>query len=1058
MRRIVLLFVYFAIFLIAGAGAPTASAQSGARQVESADLSNLLWRNIGPARPSGRVTDLAVLPTRPSTFYAATATGGAWKTTTNGTTWTPVWDSEGSISLGAIALAPSNPDVVWVGTGEAWSARVSSYGDGVYKSEDGGKTWHHMGLRETQYIGRIVVHPEDENTVYVAALGSLWGPNEERGLFKTTDGGKSWTKMLYKNPHTGVVEVALDPTRPDTVYAATYLRERRAWNFVGGGPENGLFKSTDGGETWDELTNGLPDVDMGRIGLSICRSQPNTIYVAAEAQGQAGGIFRSDDRGASWERRTGKWNTRLDYGKLNCDPNNPESVYLMHVRLSRSDDGGETFRTDVIGPGGHGDWRTMWINPSNSDHLISGSDGGVYLSYDRGRNWSFIGNLPVSQFYDVAVDMQEPFYYVYGGLQDNGTFGGPSGTRYADGITNADWTLTTGGDGFYVQIDPEDPTIVYSEWQYGFLNRFDTRTGERHFIQPQPKDGENYRWNWSAPVVLSQHDRNTLYFGANYLFRSRNRGDSWDTIGPDLTRALNPLELPLMGKVWPKDAVAYHAGTADYGSISTIAESPLRAGVLAVGTDDGLIQVTTDDGENWFRIETIPGVSNRAWVTRVLLSEHDEQTLYATIDAHRDNDLKPYVVKSTDLGRTWKSIASNLPEFGHARTIAEHPQNPNLLFVGTEFGVFISIDGGGRWVQLKNNLPTVNVYDLLIHPRENDLVMATHGRGFWIMDDIGILEDLGPALGKDLHIAAVRPATQLHRYARTQRSIGADHFMVPNPPDGAIITYYVNPTLLEGDAPATTRVEVDILDTGGAFVRRLDAPQGRKGAGIQRVVWDVRHPLPYEISAEEARNSWRPPPRGAFVIPGDYRVRLRVGDKETVQSLTVRGDPEVAISTEDRRLWHDTLLQLAELDAAARASVATAERAWEQLEEVEKAMASNPDPSATLREELRGLQAAVDGVLEKLRGSGRRDIAEQPKTPPIARRIRETYFSAEASTARPTDDQLRITQETGQRLKEEVATLDRLVNGSIPAFNRKLDEAGVRWTPGRSPVAPATTQ
>ena len=1038
-------------FMAIGAGALPVSAQGGARQLESADLSNLEWRNIGPARPSGRVTDLAVLESKPSTFYAATATGGAWKTTTNGTTWTPVWDSEGSISLGAIALAPSNPNVVWVGTGEAWSARVSSYGDGVYKSEDGGKTWHHMGLTETRYIGRIAVHPEDEDTVYVAALGSLWGPNEERGLFKTTDGGETWTKMLYKNPHTGVVEVTLDRSRPDTVYAATYLRERRAWNFVGGGPENGLFKSRDGGETWVELTNGLPDVDMGRIGISICRSQPDTLYATLEAQGAAGGIFRSDDRGASWERRTGKWNTRLDYGKLNCDPNNPESVYLMHVRLSRSDDGGETFRTDVIGPGGHADWRTMWINPSNSDHLISGSDGGVYLSYDHAKSWSFVGSLPVSQFYDVAVDMQEPFYYVYGGLQDNGTFGGPSGTRYADGITNADWKLTTGGDGFYVQIDPEDPTIVYSEWQYGFLNRFDTKTGERHFIQPQPPEGENYRWNWSSPVVLSQHDRKTLYFGANYLFRSRNRGDSWDVLGPDLTRNLNPLELPLMGKVWPKDAVAYHAGTADYGSISTIAESPLRAGVLAVGTDDGLIQVTTDDGENWFRIETIPGVPNQGWVTRVLLSGHAEETLYATIDAHHDNDFKPYVVKSTDLGRTWKSITDNLPEFGHARAIAEHPRNPNLLFVGTEFGVFVSLDGGGRWVQLKNNLPTVNVYDLLIHPRENDLVIATHGRGVWILDDIGIFEGLGPALDEKIHLATIRPATQLHRYVRNQRSIGVDHFTAPNPPDGAIITYHVNPAASDGKQSVTA----DILDSSGGFVRRLDVP---KGGGIQRLVWDLRHVLPYEISAEEARNSWRPPPRGAFVIPGSYRVRVRVGSEEAVQSFTVRGDPAVDISTEDRRLWHDTLLRLADMDGAARASVATAERTQEQLQEAERALASNPDALAALSEELRALQAAVGGVLEDLRGRGRPDVAEQPKAPPIAGRIRETYRSAEASTARPTDDQLRITEETGQRLREEVATLDGLVNTSIPAFNRKLDGAGVRWTPGRSPVAPATTQ
>ena len=1016
--------------------------------LDSAILENLTWRGIGPAVPSGRVNDFAVVESNTHIIYAATATGGAWKTTNNGTTWEAVFDRERTSALGAIAVAPSNPNVVWVGTGESWGARLSAYGDGVYRSEDGGKTWQHMGLEQTRYIGRILIHPEDAETVYVAALGSLWGPNDRRGLFKTADGGKSWTQVLSISKHTGVVDVAMDPENPDLLYAAAYQRERRAWNFVGGGEESGIFKTSDGGESWQERTAGLPQGDIGRIALSICRSKPNVIYAAVEAVGAESGVYRSSDYGASWELRTNDVSTRSDFGQIRCDPNNPERIYLLHVRLFLSEDGGKSFRRDVFGPGAHGDWRGFWIDPGNSNHLIVGNDGGVYFSYDRGRTWDFQSNIPVSQFYAVSVDFEEPFYNIYGGLQDNGTFGGPSGTRHVAGITNADWSRTAGGDGFYTQVDPTDPTVVYCESQYGVLYRFDTRTGERRSIQPRPPDGEAYRWNWSSPLRISRYDSNTLYFAANVVFRSRDRGDSWEVISPDLTLRLDPYELPIMGKVWPSNSVAYHQGTADLGNVASLSESPLERGLLAVGTDDGLVHVTRDDGRTWEKFDRFPGVPEQTWVTRVLLSAHDEETIYATFAGHRDNDFRPHVLKSTDLGKNWEPITGDLPDLGTLRVILEHPSNPNLLFVGTELGVFVSISGGGHWVPLRNNLPTVLVHDLLVHPRKNDLVVATYGRGLWILDDLAILEEMTPeVLGGSSHLARIRPATELHRYDRHWGSEGHRLFAAPNPPDGAIITYYINPDVMSSEeAP---RVQLDILNaTKDRVVRKLLPLQGEKGAGIQRLVWDLRHPLPFDTSEDEPSFS-RGRPRGPFVLPGNYQARLSVGEATHVQSVKVMGDPLIDISLEDRRRWHDTLLTLTQMEATVRAVVSTAGEVKDRLTDVQDSLERHPDVPESLRYTARTLLAEADEILGQMSGGETRGGAEQRRQMPIASQVTRLYSSVEAATAVPTADQRRLILESREKLNEQVAKLNRLVSEALPALNDQLTQHGVSWTPGR---------
>ncbi len=636
----------FVSISLAGADGPALS---------PAVLSELTWRNIGPAITSGRIVDIAVPEgasnANANVFYVASASGGLWKTTNSGTTFEPVFDRESTISIGDVAIAPSNPDIVWVGTGEANNQRSSSWGDGIYKSVNGGKTWTPMGLKGSQHIGRIIVHPTNPDVVYVAALGPLWASGRERGLFKTTDGGKTWTNTKSISEHTGFVDLAMDPNDPDVLYAAAYQRERRAYSFLGGGPEGGIYKTTDAGATWRKLTEGLPEGDVGRIGLSISRSHPATIYAIVQAR--EGGVFRSDDYGESWRRTFNADVTPWYYSQIRVDPNDPERVYTLAINVSVSEDGGKTFRTDVARTT-HVDHHAMWIDPRDSNHLIIGNDGGCYISHDRGKAWDFVANLPVAQFYAIAADMREPFYYVYGGTQDNRSWGAPSATRNRAGITNADWYQTVGGDGFYSAVDYSDPNIVYAESQEGGVVRYDAKSGERKAIKPQPAPGKPpYRWNWSAPILVSPHDPKTVYFAANFLFKSPDRGDSWQALGGDLTRQRNRDTLPMMGKVWDRTAISRHEGTAPYGNISTLDESPLKKGLLYVGTDDGLVQVSRDGGGTWTKIDKFPGVPDETYVSRVTASPIEEGTVFATFDGHRSNDFKPYVLKSTDYGASW---------------------------------------------------------------------------------------------------------------------------------------------------------------------------------------------------------------------------------------------------------------------------------------------------------------------------------------------------------------------------------------------------------------------
>lgn len=975
---------------------------------DSAALAGLRFRSLGPAVMSGRIADIAVPPPqRPGerlgrTVFAATAAGGVWKTTNAGVTWTPIFDAQRVSSIGAVAVAPSNPDIVWVGTGEANNLRSSSWGDGVYRSVDGGTTWAHMGLSRSQHIARIVVHPRDTATVWVAAMGPLWDSAGERGLYRTTDGGRTWQRKLALGPFTGVTDVALDPTNPGIIYAASFQRERKAYSFVAGGPESGIWKSSDGGETWTALRAGLPDGERGRIGIHVAHSRPSTIYATVSAAD--GGIFRSDDAGATWTRTSTLQSIPWFFGQIRVDPQNEERVYHLGVQLSVSDDGGRTFRS--IARNTHADHHAMWIDPADPAHLIIGNDGGLFFSHDAGDSWDLVINLPVSTFYAIGTDMREP-YWVYGGLQDNGTWGAPSRTLGRTGPGNSEWIRAGGGDGFYAAIDPTDPDIVYLESQNGALRRFDFATRESKSIRPTAEPGESLRYNWMAPALISPHDHRTLYFGANVLFRSTDRGDSWVRVSEDLTRQLNRDSLPIMGLFGP-GGFGRHEGTADFGNITTIDESPLRRGVLYVGTDDGLVQVTRDGGRSWSRCDRFPGVPQLTYVSRVVASIHDEGTVYVTFDGHRSNDFRAHVLRSTNHGRSFASISDGLGTAGSVYVIREHPRNPAVLFVGAEYGVFVSVNGGRTWAQLTNGIAPAPVHDLLVHPRDDDLVVATHGRGIYILDDIGVLEALGS--GARVTLAQPRPAL-LYTPRATFTVFGNRNYTTANPPPGAQLTWYVAPS-----AASATPGVLRVSDTDGRVVREIPAPLD---AGTHRIVWDLRFtppaaPAQSRVATDEDEDEGprfqQAVPLGPFVAAGTYRAHLLVGDAVVGEtSVEVRRDPAISL----------TDAQYAELVAVrlhAYRLQLQAQRIVTELDGAKQLITGEGSGEAV--DPARSLLAEIDALLARLRPAGRTPGSQAGASQPLLGRVNGVATALNSAHFVPTPEQRSIVQDAERELAE----------------------------------------
>ena len=860
----------------------------------------MTWRSVGPAVMSGRVVDVAIVETDPRVWYVASASGGLWKTANSGSSFEPVFDHAATISLGDVTVAPSDPNVVWVGTGEPNNRNSSSFGDGVYKSTDAGKTWTNMGLKDSHHIGRIVIDPKDPNVVYVAAVGRLWGHNKERGVFKTTDAGKTWTHSLFVDEQTGAQDVALDPSDPNTLYAAMHERLRTAYSYKATGPGSGIHKSSDGGKTWRKLTKGLPAEQVGRIGLDVYRKNPNVVYavVESDAGGTAnrventsreGGVFRSDDKGETWQRLSNHVPRPFYHGQIRVDPSDDRRVWVLGGSVSLSSDTGRTF--DDVYQGAGYDHHALWINPRDPSHLVLGNDVGVYASNDRGANWTRFNTFPLGQYYGIGVDMQKP-YHIYGGLQDNGVWGSPSRTTDVSGITNAHAYKVFGGDGMYVQIDPRDADTVYASWHSGVFGRIDRRTGRTYDIKPQPKEGtQDFRFNWVPPLVMSPHDPTRLYIGANRLIRLDDRGERWTVISPDLTTN-DMTKIP---------AIVHRRGGADYAwsaemhcTIVAVSESPRTPGVIWVGTDDGNVQLTRDGGTTWTNVTTaLPAPVRGLYVSRVEASHHDDKVAYVTLDGHRNNNFEPHVFVTSDSGRTWTSIRSNLPSFGPTYVIREDHRNPDLLFVGTEFGIFASIDRGRRWVQLKSGLPTISVWDALIHPRDNDLVIGTHGRSIWVLD-ISPLQELTPkVLDAAAHLFDVKPATAFqYKFERDWSTQGSQAYAARNPAFGASINYYLR------TSPAKD-VTITITDRAGTFRRQLTGPAY---AGLNSVVWDLRKAA--GAAAAERRNSERtfwPDYADGLAEPGEYHVTLISGDVRMTKTVIVEPEMPAAAEGPQRR-------------------------------------------------------------------------------------------------------------------------------------------------------------
>lgn len=1084
-----------------GQQGPPAGAQAGeggperpSDPMSSPTFGGLRFRSIGPAVVGGRVLDFAVDPNDRAKYFIAVASGGVWKTANAGTTWTPVFDNYGSYSIGAIALDQKDTSIVWVGTGERNSQRSVGYGDGVYKSEDGGRSFRKVGLDKSEHIGRIAIDPRDSKVVYVAAQGPLWSAGGDRGLYKTTDGGKTWKAVLSISENTGVTDVAIDPSNPDIVYAASWQRRRHFYTLINGGPESGIHKSTDGGATWTKLRGGLPAGDVGRVGLSISPADNNVVYATVEAAAQGSGIYRSADKGATWERTSPSIAQGMYYGQIVADPKNVDRVYIPNVVFQVSDDGGRTQR-----PLGerlkHVDNHGIWIDPNNTNYLLVGCDGGVYESHDKGANWHFKANLPIAQFYDVDTDQQSPFYHVYGGTQDNNSLGGPAKTRFTAGIANSDWFVTNGGDGFVSRVDPEDPNTIYAESQNGGLVRFNKLTGERTSIVPIPgKAEESQRYNWDSPLIISPHNSKRLYFGGHKLFRSDNRGDDWRTVSGDLSRGLDRNALPVFGKIWGPDAVAKHQSTALYGNASALSESPKKEGLIYIGTDDGLIQVTEDGGKTWRKIEKVLEIPQDAYVRRVLASQHDVNTVYAIFDNHQNGDFKPYAAKSADAGKTWTMINGNLPERGSLYAIAEDHVNPNLLFIGTEFGCFFTVDGGAKWIQLRGGLPTIAVRDIAIHRKENDLILATFGRGIYVLDDYTPLRGVKTeTLAQESNLFPVKDALMYTRSSAQVGSQGASHFYAQNPAYGATFTYYLKEPIrtkrqirqaaereatrknepIKYPSPQELREEAEeeppallftITDAKGEVVRRLTAPAL---PGIQRTVWDFRYAppvvqatpqLPPGIEIEGGGGGFGGfGPQGELAMPGKYSVTMakRVNGVITplpgTQSFNVVAEGTEKMTAQDKTILAEFQRKVINLQRAVTGATDAATTAKTKIGLMRRAALEAPGSNQTLLNEARAIDKKADEVLQALRGGGA--LTDTPP-PSINQRVNAITQRIRMSALRPTQSQQDQYAIASEDFKATMAKLKTLLEVDLPKLEKSLETAGAPWSAGRLPVWP----
>ena len=1078
------------------AGALVAVAMSSSAQAKTKDdaktepnpLANLPLRAIGPAYPSGRISDFAVFPDGDHHYLVAVASGGVWVTENAGTTWTPIFDREGSYAIGVVEIAPSNAQTIWVGTGENNAQRSVGFGDGVYKSTDGGKSWTNMGLKDSGHISQIWIDPEDDDIVLVAAQGPLWSPGGDRGLYKTTDGGKSWTRILEIDENTGINEFVVHPDDHDMIVASSYQRRRHVWVLINGGPSSGIHRTTDGGESWAKVTAGLPGTEMGRIGLAGAPSEPGMIYAIIEGTDEDQGIYRSGNFGQSWEKRSGHMTSSPQYyNELVVDPKDADTLYSLDTFSKRSRDGGRTF-TDLNAAHRHVDDHALWIDEDDTDHMLIGGDGGVYETWDGGTLWRHNSNLPIVQFYRIQPDNALPYYNVCGGTQDNNSLCGPSRTTNKHGVVNSDWHVILGGDGYKPQIDPRDPNIVYTQYQYGGLNRYDRRTQERVALTPQPEAGEPaYKWNWNTPLLISPHDPERIYYAAEYLFVSDDRGNNWRKMSPDLTRKLDRNTLKVMGRVWSVDTIAKNDSTSMYGAAIALSESPVQRGVIYVGTDDGVISVTEDDGANWRSLTTVPGVPDMSLVEDIIASNHDANVAYAVFDNHKRGDHKPYVYRTADRGRSWTAITGNLPARGTAHTIAEDHVDPNLLFVGTEFGLFYSQDRGGSWHQLKANFPTISVRDIEIQRRESDLVVGTFGRGVYILDDYAPLRSAPARVrGSEATLFAVRdPWLYVEGdlwggFGGPQAFNGANFWYADNPPFGAVFTYHLRDgvqTQAEarreaeskiaktgGDTPYPSwealraedredapSVVVTIKDESGTVVRRLNAP---KGKGLHRVAWDLRHSSPDPASLAPPQDSpFAGPSGGPLALPGTYSATLskRINGVETdiagPQSFTVKELDRSPEMTGDRAELLAFQKKTADLVRVASGTSSALGEMRGRMAHLKVAVEALPVPNDAERAELQRLETMLDNAQQSLFGDG--TIASRNEATPfsVMNRLFAIRYSSWANQS-PTTGSERNALAIAEREFAETLAVLRQAEAGIAALEDRLQAQGAPYTPG----------
>ncbi len=1076
------IYFFWVVSLLVPAHSALAKEASG---LNVGTFSGLSLRHIGPGMKSGRISDVVKDPTRPSTWYVAVASGNVWKTVNNGTTWTPIFDNYGSYSIGCITIDPQNPKVLWLGTGENNSQRSAGYGDGVYKSMDAGKSWTHMGLKTSEHIGKILVDPVNSQVVYVASQGPLWAAGGERGLYKTIDGGTTWNPVLTISENTGVSDIAFDPRNSDVIYATSYQRRRHVWTLVAGGPESAIFKSTDAGQTWHKIVKGLPSVDLGRIGLTVSPQQPDVVYAIVPAAWGESGFYRSSDMGETWQRMSDYMTIDPQYyQELFADPHKFDRVYSVDTFLQVTDDGGKTWQS-VNSRFKHVDDHALVFDPQDSEYLMIGCDGGIYETWDRGDSWRHVSNLPVTQFYRVGVDNSKPFYYVYGGTQDNGSLGGPSRTTNRHGIRSSDWFVTCGGDGYQTRVDPTDPNIVYSESQYGGLVRYDRLSGERIGIQPQPGPNEPpLVWNWDSPLVLSSHSPTRLYFAANRLFRSDDRGDSWRAISPNLTREIDRNQLEVMGTVWSTESVWKNVWTSFYGNIVSLDESSLQEGLIYVGTDDGLIQVTEDGGRHWRKTGLFPGIPEHTYVADLKASVSDVNTVFAVFNNHKRGDFSAYILKSMDQGHSWVSITSNLPERHVAWSIQQDPVRSDLLFVGTEFGLFFTLDGGSHWIPLKGGAPTVAFRDLEIQTRECDLVCGTFGRGIMILDDYSPLRQVTPELMKKP--AVLFPVKQTWMYVQDapmggggKASLGNSFFTAPNPPFGAIFTYYLKSglqsrrqmrkkqevkqqkenkpvyypswdSLRQEDSEDKSMVFLTVKDARGRVVRRV---KGSMGSGMHRVAWDLRHARTSPVTQGNSDNPWSDSGSGIAALPGTYTVQLsQYVDGEFTPLAEAQSFELVPLERQslpvDRKAKFAFETRVSQLQHAVASLERSLGDALNRVVSAKQALYGASKNSEALILRARAIEQELSALTVDLRGDRTVSKRFEPTSPSLRQRINRAGAGIWTTFA-PTKTNQRAYQIAKNQFTTLRARLQRIVEKDLTKLEQDMDKLGVPWTPGR---------